>query len=185
MNTELIAKTIGYIALFEGVFIFVSKKRSKIIILKFISDFLWAINHFLLKAYSGAFLFVSGMARETVFFFRGKYKWANSKLWLILFLILSIISPLLKWQGVVTILPAIGTIFAVFGFYSQRTMVTKSLNLVGQLLWLIYAICIMNYQNAFSSLLGILSGLIGIINEKTNLFKRKKEENIFINNNVN
>ena len=145
MNTLLIAKIIGYIAIFEGIFIFISKKRSRIIILKFISDFLWAINHFLLKAYSGAFLFVSGMARETVFFFRGKYKWANSKLWLFLFLILSIISPLLKWQGLVTILPAIGTIIAVFGFYSQKTMTNKSLNLIAQLLWLIYGICIMNY----------------------------------------
>ena len=112
----LIAQIVGYVAIAESVFIFISNKREKILIFKLIDDALWFTNMVLMGAYTGAVLNAIAIVREIIFFNRGKKKWATHKFWLFFFMIVMLVSPVLTWAGPVSILPAMGSCVAVICF---------------------------------------------------------------------
>jgi hypothetical protein len=166
-----IATVIGWISTIQSLFIFVAKKRETILILKLINDVLNIINFTLLGTYTGALLNLIAVLRESVFYFKDKKKWANSKFWLILFLLLMMISPLSvvldptrsaaeKW---VQILPAMGSSLAVIGLYMSKEQVLRILNLFAVTPWVIYNLFNNNIPALVNSCLGIVSVAWGLI----------------------
>ena len=164
---KLVGECIGLIAVIEGFFIYLSSKRERILIFKFISDFLWMLNHFCLGGYTGALLNLVAMGREAVFYNRDKRKFAKSTLWLYFFLIAVAISPLLSLvsgkEGWYALLPAFGSMAAVIGFYSRYPNVTRYTSFVANGLWLAYNVIISNYSATLSGVILLLSALIGTV----------------------
>ena len=73
MNWTLLGNIIGYIAIAENIFIFLSVRRERVLIFKLISDVLWALNMAFLSVdnranLTGAILNVIGIFREIVFY---------------------------------------------------------------------------------------------------------------------
>ena len=166
-----IATIIGWISTIQSLFIFVAKKRETILILKLINDVLNIINFTLLGTYTGALLNLIAVLRESVFYFKDKKKWANSKFWLFLFLALMMISPLSvvldptrtaaeKW---VQLLPAMGSSLAVIGLYMSKEQVLRILNLFAVTPWVIYNLFNNNIPALVNSCLGIVSVAWGLI----------------------
>ena len=167
MDLIIIGNVIGVIAVIENLFIFAAIKRKNILRLKFLSDVLWFFNYALLGGLTGAVLNVIAMLRETVFSLRESKKWASHILWLPVFLLLTLISPVLdciKAQAFVpmTLFPAIGSMLTVFGLFQKNPKITRYIALLAQTLWLIYAALIFNLTAVFSNTFQIVSALIGI-----------------------
>ena len=80
------------------------------------------------------------VARELIFYNRGRKKWASHIVWLFVFIGAMGISPVLTWQGPISILPAIGSSLAVMAFYCKRPTHTRIFGLFAQTLWLIYTV---------------------------------------------
>lgn len=164
---RLIGEIVGIVAIVEGFFIFLSSKRERILIFKFISDILWGINLFLLGAYTGALLNGIAMGRETVFYNRDKRKWAASPIWLVVFIAVTVASPLVSMlsgrEGWYAILPAVGSTFAVIAFYNRRSDVTRYLGLFANGLWMIYNILCRNVTASISGAILISSGIVGTV----------------------
>ena len=162
---KIIGECIGFVAVVEGFFIFLGNKRERILVFKFISDFLWLLNQLCLGGYTGAMLNFVAMGRETVFYDRDKRKFAKSVLWLYFFLAVTAISPLISLfggkEGWYAILPALGSMAAVIGFYSRRPTVTRSVSFLANGLWLAYDVIISNVTAALSSAILLLSALVG------------------------
>ena len=168
MNAEvlkIIGECIGVVAIIEGFFIYLGNKRERILIFKFISDFLWMCNQLCLGGYTGAFLNFVAMGRETVFYNRDKRKFAKSVLWLYFFLAVTAITPLTSLlsgkEGWYAILPALGSIAAVIGFYSRRPSVTRYTSFAANGLWLVYDLIIGNVSASVSCTILLLSALVG------------------------
>jgi hypothetical protein len=99
----------------RGFFIYLSNKRERILVFKFISDFLWMCNQLCLGGKEG-------------------------------------------WYA---ILPALGSMAAVIGFYSRRPTVTRSVSFLANGLWLAYDVIISNVTAALSGTILLLSALVG------------------------
>ena len=48
---KIIGECIGFVAVVEGFFIFLGNKRERILVFKFISDFLWMLNQLCLGGF--------------------------------------------------------------------------------------------------------------------------------------
>ena len=175
------AQIIGYIAVAENLLIYISNRRDRILLFKFISDALWLLNYILIGGFTGAALNAVAMIREAVFSVRGRYKWAESKWIPVLFLALTWITPVLEWthNGAFTwlpLLPAFGSMVYVIGFYVQNTMLTKVSSLLGTALWLTYALLLSNWAGVVGNVLMLLSAVIGIIRERNREKERSELE---------
>ena len=177
---KLIGEIIGIVAIIEGFFIFLSSKREKILIFKFISDALWVINQLLIGGYTGALLNGIAMGRETVFYNRDKRKWASTPVWLVVFMVVTAISPVMSLasgkEGWYAILPALGSMAAVVGFYVRRPALTRYISFLANGLWLCYNIIIRNVSATVSGVILLLSAAVGTVMMLIQQRQLKKEQ---------
>ena len=177
---KLIGEIIGIVAIIEGFFIFLSSKREKILIFKFISDALWVINQLLIGGYTGALLNGIAMGRETVFYNRDKRKWASTPVWLVVFMVITAISPVMSLasgkEGWYAILPALGSMAAVLGFYVRRPALTRYISFLANGLWLCYNIIIRNVSATVSGVILLLSAAVGTVMMLIQQRRLKKEQ---------
>ena len=164
---KLIGEIIGFVAIGENFFIFLSNRREHILIFKFISDILWGVNNLLLGGITGAILNLVAMGRETVFYNRDKRRWASSPVWLVVFLVITAISPVLSLvsgkEGWYAVLPALGSMAAVIGFYSRKPAITRYVSFVANGLWLVYAIFVWNISSIVCNIVLLTSAVIGTL----------------------
>ena len=179
LTPEVISQVFGIIGIALSIFIYAAKSRSKIIVFKFASDLVWALNYLFAGAYTGALLNTIGMARETVFYNRGRKKWASHRFWLYVFIALTFLSPILEFIKLghfsfVPLLPATGSMFAVISFYSIKTKNMRILGLIAQTLWTIYNAIVANPTALIASILITVSIFIGMFREWSDEHKKEK-----------
>ncbi len=172
---------VGLAAVIENLFIFTSNKRERIIVLKIVSDMLWVVQYALFGTPTGSVLNLIAVGRETVFYNRGRRKWADSPAWMWFFIAIMLASPV--YESVTSgftpllLLPAVGSALAVVGFYCQKTAVTKAFLLVASLAYLVYNSITGNFMGVLGTAAPVVSTSIGLIHE---LFrgrgKRAEEE---------
>ena len=176
---KLIGQIIGWVAVAEGFLVFLSSKREHILIFKFIDDVLWAISLLMLGNYTGGILNAVGMGREVVFYNRDRRKWASSRFWLVFFLVVTAISPTYSLisgkEGWYAILPAIGSLAAVIGFYSRSGHFMQYIGIFANGVWMIYNIICKNTPAIVSSVLLLSSGIIGMTLVLVKRHRLKKE----------
>lgn len=164
---KIVGECIGAVAIVEGFFIYLSNKRERILIFKFISDLLWMCNQLCLGGFTGALLNFVAMGREAVFYNRDKRKFAASILWLYFFLVATSVSPLISLisgkEGWYAILPALGSMAAVIGFYSRRPSVTRYTSFAANGLWLLYDLAVGNASAAISCTILLISATVGTV----------------------
>ena len=161
----LIAQGIGIAAILLAYFVYTTRSRKILITLKFLTDLLWGLHYFLLGAFSGALMNVVNMIREVIFQQKCSKKWAKSPLWAVVFVIMSLISTLISWQGPISLLPALGSSIAVVGLWCSDTAHIRAFSFPGVFLWLIYSILTRSYTHMISNLITLLSIAVGIIRD--------------------
>lgn len=171
---QLLASIIGFIAIGMSLLIFVSTKRERILVFKVCSDALWAVNLVLLSSYTGAILLLFSIARGLVFYHRGKHKWADSPIWLVVFIGASLVSPILSWAGFFDLFPAIGSSLCVVGYYVKNTKLMRVITFSGEALWLLYAIMTKNLTMTISEAFILCSILIGAARQFYQARQKKK-----------
>jgi hypothetical protein len=182
MPWKLIGEIIGVVAIIEGFLIFLSSKRERILVFKFISDALWTVNQLMLGGYTGALLNGIAMGREVVFYNRDKRKWASLIVWPVLFMIITAVSPMMSLingkEGWYAILPAMGSMAAVIGFYSRRPNVTRYISFLANGLWLAYNIIISNVSASVSGVILLLSATVGTVTMLVQRGRLKREASL-------
>lgn len=162
---KIIATIIGIVAIAESLLIYASVKRERILLFKLISDVLWGANYLLLGMYTGALLNVIAIGREIIFYHRSRHKWANNIAWFFVFVALTLISPILSWAGWISILPALGSVFAVMSFYCKKELVMKIFAFPAQGLWFTYNLLSENWSGLASCSITLVSIVIGLVRE--------------------
>lgn len=161
----IIGNILGYIAALSGLVIFISVKRTRILILKIMSDSLFVLHQLCLGMFSGAMLSGIAVARSSVFYHRGQRKWADNPLWLVLFIALTLISPVLTWAGPISLLPTVGSVVCVFSYYVKSTWILRILSFIGEGLWLLYGLLGGSIQLMLFGIVALISLTVGMIRE--------------------
>ena len=165
MEIEVWGQIVGYIAMAVSFAIFISTKRSRILLTKTIADSLWALNMLLIGSYTGALISCVNIARGAIFYQRGKRKWADSYIWLAVFLMATLISPIITWAGPISILPALGSGVAVIGYFNKNPRITRFIALFVQVAWISYDILIFNIPKLVADGLVFVSAIIGMVRQ--------------------
>ncbi len=159
---RIAAEVLGGLAILVSALAFGQKDRKKILGYKFVSDILWVANYGFLGAFSGMVMNAISALREVVFYHRDK-SWGQKPFWLPLFLVAGFVSAALSWQGLISILPALGTAILIFGFYNKNSTVVRLLSLPGNGCWLLYACLCGNVTAIIGNGLAVAVGLWSIL----------------------
>ena len=156
-------------------FVYLQKSREKILATKLTLDILNVFQQAMVGAYTGSVINGIAVLREFVFYHKENKKWARSKVWLIVFLLLMGAASIFSWQGYVSLLPAIGSSLVVVGFYCSNPKLVRILGISGQSFWVLYSCIIFNLGGILGSSLCILGGIIGLIKDKTKTIEGEKQ----------
>lgn len=148
------ANVIGFVGIAVNSLIYQQKTRKRVLAFKLMSDVLWALHYSALGAYSAAAIAVIGLFRELIFF--QDKKWSKGKPCLSFFIICSLLSAMLTWKSVFSILPAIASILSVLSFWKSEPKTTKCLAFP-------ISICMLTYDIYSVSLMGIVNEIFTLI----------------------
>ncbi len=170
---------LGLVAVIHCLFVFMSNKRDRIFIQKVISDALWGLQYLLFGSLTAALIYLFAIGRDVVFFFRGKRAWADKRIWMWVFIVLMMLSPLADFVSggfkLYLLLPAAGSALTVVSFYGQNTLVTKILMVISCCMYLVFTIRIGNFMSFLGTAATLISSVIGLVHELIALRRRKRE----------
>ena len=167
---------VGFIPLILSFITFSLSKRGHILISKTFSDLTSVVHFFLLGEVVGGAVCIVNTARGIIFYNKGK-KWASGIYIPIIFCIATLLTTLLQWKGWYTVLPAVGSVLAVIGFWCNRPRLVKLFNLPAVTLWLIYSIIIMSISATIINIISIITILISMVRELVGYVKQKNNAN--------
>jgi hypothetical protein len=178
---QIAGTVFGAIMMVLALINFISTRRSRILIIRAVTDVCSALNNFCFGSFTAGLLNCSGLCREIVFYYRGKKKWADSILWLFLFLAIVVLSPFPECftEGrfmPILLLPAASGVFTVTGLYNKNTVVTKCCIIASQTLYTFYQITRNNPTALITSVMALVSAIIGLINEYVQRKRAAKAE---------
>lgn len=174
---SFIGQLIGFIPLILAFVTFSLSKRKHILISKTLSDLLSAVHFFMIGEVVGGAVCIVNTGRGFVFYNKGK-KWASGIYIPIIFSILTLLTTLIRWQGWYTLLPAVGSVLAVIGFWCNRPRLVKLFNLPAVTLWLIYSIMT---ESISATLINIISIITIISSTVIEIVRNRKSEKTEIN----
>ena len=157
-----IGQVLGLILSCFSFFIFFAKTRRGILTAKLICDIGYCFQQLMIGAPTGALLDVIAAFREVIFYHRQTKPWAAHRFWLWFFAVLMGLSPVFTWSGPVSLLPAFGSVIAVFSFYCLKPLHIRLLGLLATLPWFAYAIVTDNYGLILSSIIQLVSIFLGL-----------------------
>lgn len=161
----------GALGVAANIIIYQTKSGKKILLSKLVSDFFWVLHYICLNAFSGAAIAGIGVIRDGVFLHQEK-RWAQSKAWLWLFLVLSIASAVLTWKSVFSLLPALASVLLIISLWKNKPMLICVLAFPISTAMLAYNIYCVSYFGIANEILTLISAFIGVIKNK----KAVKEE---------
>ena len=152
----IVAQIIGFIPLVLSFFTFLSNNRRRVIGTKIATDLLWAIHFFLLGEVVGGAINALNTARNVVFSQKHR-PWASRIYIPITFGALTVLAALLRWQDWYSILPMLGSLLALIGFWCSGTKHIRAFNLPAVSLWLLYGILAGSISTILCNILSIAS----------------------------
>lgn len=162
MVTQIIASLVGALGIGANVLIYQQKTGKNLLIYKLISDILWATHYLILGGFSAFAIACIGIVRESIFL-NQKHKWAQSRLWLWVFVVLSLTSAALTWKTLMNVLPAIASVLSVFGFWRNNPTLSKILAFPISLCMLTYDLYIISYMGIANEAFTLVSATISVI----------------------
>ncbi len=165
-----IGQLVGFIPLILAFVTFSLSKREHILVSKTLSDLLSAVHFFLIGEVVGGAVCIVNTGRGFVFYNKGK-RWASGIYIPIVFSILTLLTTLVRWQGWYTLLPAVGSVLAVVGFWCNRPRLVRLFNLPAVTLWLIYSIIT---ESISATLINIISIISIIVTTAVELINRRR-----------
>lgn len=158
----IIAQIVGLIASIINI-LTIQMKDKKNILFGFMSvNILFGINFILLQSYSGAIIcFISAI--QTLINYRLEIKNIEFPKWLIpIYIIVSVVCGLATYQGIVDILPVVGSVLYTISIIQKKEMNLRRITLANTILWLVYNLLVMAYTSAISEVFFLTSNLIAI-----------------------
>ncbi len=160
---DIFVQSLGFLSMGLNFFIYIQKTRARVLIVKLICDSLTILQMLLLGAYSGMLVLIICIIRGIIFYNSVNHEWARKKFWLPLFVAVSLGTSVISWNGIISLLPSVGTALAIIGFGSASAKLTRLFNIPGNILWGIYHLIVGSLGGFGGSIVGVISAIIGLI----------------------
>ncbi len=169
---QILINAVGVFAIAVKVIETQNKKRSAIILLAILNYLLW-ISYFILNGnFTSAIVNSISCIQALVFLQRGKYKWADSKFWLIFFLAVQVVASFFTWNGPLSLFSIVAGMLSTIAYFVMDEKLYRWFFLALILLWIgngiAYGYVIALIHDIFAS----VSIIIAII--RYNFIKKEK-----------
>ena len=170
---SVIGQIIGLIAMAMAFCSFQCKTQKKIMYFQICAGFLFSVHFGLIGATTGMILNAIAAPRAFIYSQRENHRWARSKFWVILFIVISCATYLLPFFVFATepttenllleILPVIGMVATTVSFSMEKASTVRALSLISSPAWLVYNFCHLSIGGIITECVVMISIFIGIL----------------------
>lgn len=159
---DIIIQMIGGFGILASIISFQCKKHNSILFFRTLNEFIFAIQYFLLDAYTGMIMNLIGCVRNIIF---TKQITQNKKTTIttIIFGVMFFIFGLSFWQGPKSILIIIAKILSTLAYGNKNTSIVRGIIFVTSTSWLIYNYCVFSVAGVICEAFTLVSLIIGVI----------------------
>lgn len=157
----IISQIVGAFGLGASVISFQKKDRSGIMFFQVIASLLFAIQLFLVGAFTGAYLDIVSFGRTMVFANKGK-KWASSNVWIYLFMSLQILVGIFTYQNIFSVFAILGSILSTIALWMKESKHIRLVSLFVGPCWIVYNLVWGAYTGVINEIIAMTSIIIGI-----------------------
>ena len=161
-NLNLLAQIIGFGGTALTIIAYQQNKRKKILLCTVISAALFAIHYIILGAYTGAIMNILAASRSLVFMNNTK-KWAKSKIWVAVFMVIYTVACIATWDKWYSVLPLIAMLLTTVSNWFQSEKKIRFLTFPSSPCWLVYNILNASYAGIITEIFVMSSLIIAII----------------------
>lgn len=139
--TFVVSQILAFIAIFISMVTSIIKiERRPLLICQIIVNVVYGVHNFLLGAVTGGVINLLAVVLITVYYFKGKSKWISGIWTPAIFAVLFVLSAVLSWVNIFSLLPTIASLLFAIAFWLDKEKQIKFVYLINTLLWLTYAI---------------------------------------------
>lgn len=164
----LISQIAGFTAFIMSLIAYHRKEKNKVFETMIIANILDIIHYFLLNAYSGCVTKVIALIRNSIIVLKEKNNKFNNKFVLLILLIVYLISGILTFQNIYSVLPIFAAMIYLYFVWDGDELKVKKCAFYCYFLWLTYNICVFSISGITSNVVSIVSTFIAVHNEKKN-----------------
>ncbi len=162
----ILAQICGIIALILTVISVQFKTKEKIVMCSIFANFVVTIQYFLLNALTGAVISIINTIRCIIFYYYKKKDKKPSLLVLLIFEIIAIVSGIISWQNIWSIIPIIITVIYTYGLWQDNVTIIRITTGIAGFGWTIYNIIVKAYVGAIQEVSQLISAIISLIKNK-------------------
>ena len=159
---NIIIQLIGGLGIAASIISFQLKKHSRILFFRTLNELIFAIQYFLLGAYTGMIMNLIGCVRNIIFtkqISENKKTTVSSIVFSILFFVLGLVFR----QGYKSILIITAKVLSTFAYGNKNTTLVRGVIFVTSISWLIYNYCVFSIAGMLCETFTLLSLIIGIV----------------------
>ncbi|MBO5349342.1 MAG: YgjV family protein [Clostridia bacterium] len=160
---NIFAQIVGIIAIFVFAIIPHQKTKNKILILQLISSLLYAIQYFLLGAFSAVVTNIIDIIKTIIF---SKYARKNKKIpmnYLIIYIVIIIVSGIFTINSFFSVFPIVGAILFAYAAWQDNLKIFRIMNIFGILIYTVYNFYVGAYVSFFGNIVQLISSVVAVI----------------------
>lgn len=162
----VLAQICGGIALILTVISVQFKTKEKIVMCFIWANIVVAIQYFLLGAITGAIISILNAIRCIVFYFYKKKDMKPSIIVLLIFEIIAVISGIISWQDMWSLIPIIVTVIYTYGLWQDDIKIVRITTGMAGFGWAIYDVVVKAYMSALQKTAQLISSIISLYSNK-------------------
>ncbi|MDD3036253.1 MAG: YgjV family protein [Candidatus Saccharimonadaceae bacterium] len=136
---EITTQAIGFLGMTMMFIMFQQNDRKRILLCQILGTCFFCIHFYLLQKYTGSALNLIAAVRAVIYYNRDK-KFFGSVIWLWIFVAISIVSGILTWEGMISVLPTIAMIIGSVSVWVEKPRTIRILSIIPSPMWLSYNI---------------------------------------------
>lgn len=165
----ILAQICGIIALILTVIAVQFKTKEKIVMCSVFANIVVAIQFFLLNAITGAVVSIINTIRCIIFYYYKKKDMKPSIIILLIFEIIAVVSGIMSWQNIWSIIPIIVTVIYTYGLWQDNVKVIRITTGIAGFGWAIYDIIVMAYVGAVQEASQLISAIIALARNRKDI----------------
>lgn len=153
--------------------------KIKVLIFCLLYCIFYGVHYLLLGAITGFLVTLISFIRNIIFYKNSKKNKQNSKVLLIILIAFALISGLISYKNIFSLLPIIASIISTYSVWQDDIKKYKYLALPVGVCYLIYAISINSYISIVTESILLITVIVGI----KNMYRKKDNVNIDLKEN--
>ena len=159
----IIIQCIGFIGVLLFVISYQIKSNKGLFLTQMLGCMMFCIQFFLMGAYTGAITLIINIIRNILLLKSKDWKWAKSKIVMVIILIALVVSTVYTWNGPVSLLPFVSIAVTTIGYWSNNALKIRLSQMIGSPCYLVYDVLIQSWGGVVSESIAIISIIVSII----------------------